>query len=369
MLKRLITIGFSIAIIQSLFSALVPWDSPENEDFKFKEKKKADAANALPPLKEINVPIDAMLIVTGESGVGSGFIAKMKKRDAEEYIFFIVTNIHVIAPNQSVTYETISGEVIKPSSKIFLSTDRDLAMMSIEPREHYLEVSHSFDVDVKIDDRVVVYGNSRGAAVATKVDGAILAIGPDRFEVDAKFVEGNSGSPIIHYPTEKVIGIASYVMLPNEGNSITQDSQFNKPRRFAYRLDSKSNNWQNVTQEQLHEQYELYSKYKSKTTDLGKIIYNLNSRRLVNHVSDPILSKILGDFRKDYAWGRYSIPGNREKFDRLKKDLSSQIKSDTRSTTNDLNITFYVERLREEISAREELESMIERIQAPMQNH
>ncbi len=43
--------------------------------------------------------------------------------------------------------------------------------------------------------------------------------GSDRalVEVDAKFVEGNSGSPIIHVKTGKVIGIATFALKAEPG--------------------------------------------------------------------------------------------------------------------------------------------------------
>jgi len=82
----------------------------------------------------------------------------------------------------------------------------------------------------------MVLGNSAGAEVATELHGVVKGIGPRKIEVDAEFVSGNSGSPVIHVRTGQVIGIATEVLVPVL-DAITQDSPFRNLRRFAYRID------------------------------------------------------------------------------------------------------------------------------------
>ena len=83
-------------------------------------------------------------------------------------------------------------------------------------------------ISVKIGDAIVVLGNSGGGGVVTKLEGKLVGIGPDRIEVSAEFIPGNSGSPIIHVPTGKVIGIATYLTRRYEefaGNAQTPPAQ------------------------------------------------------------------------------------------------------------------------------------------------
>jgi hypothetical protein len=89
---------------------------------------------------------------------------------------------------------------------------------------------------VAVGDDVLVLGNSQGSGVVTEIPGKVVGIGPDLVEVDAKFVEGNSGSPIVHLKSGKVIAIATFLTLHNT-SVIDKDSPFDGIRRFGYRLD------------------------------------------------------------------------------------------------------------------------------------
>ena len=69
------------------------------------------------------------------------------------------------------------------------------------------------DENASIDDDVVVLGNAEGGGVINTIKGKIVGVGPNLVEVDAAFVPGNSGSPIIHLKTGKVIGVATYLII------------------------------------------------------------------------------------------------------------------------------------------------------------
>jgi len=82
-----------------------------------------------------------------------------------------------------------------------------------------------------------VLGNSQGSDVVTVIPGKVTGMGPALVEVDAPFVQGNSGSPIIHVKTGKLIGIATFAVV-RKVDSLSKDSQFaSGVRRFGYRLD------------------------------------------------------------------------------------------------------------------------------------
>jgi hypothetical protein len=106
-----------------------------------------------------------------------------------------------------------------------------------------LDSTIDFGQTVLVGDEVVVLGNTEGARVIKPLLGRVLAIGPDLVEISSEFLPGNSGSPIVHLKSNKVIGVATYAII-RKVNSLTGT---NEPsvRRFGYRLDSVQS-WQPV---------------------------------------------------------------------------------------------------------------------------
>jgi hypothetical protein len=91
---------------------------------------------------------------------------------------------------------------------------------------------------LKIGDAIVVAGNSEGEGVVREIPGRIVGIGPDRIEVDAEFVPGNSGSPILLKSTGRVIGVATYMKVPRARGGAKSPFSLNEVRRFGYRIDT-----------------------------------------------------------------------------------------------------------------------------------
>ena len=87
-----------------------------------------------------------------------------------------------------------------------------------------------------IGDPVVVLGNSDGRGVVTEIRGKVIGVGPREIEVDAAFVIGNSGSPVLDRHG-RVIGIATYLRdCRNDEDWSKVNTRFNGIRRFALRL-------------------------------------------------------------------------------------------------------------------------------------
>jgi hypothetical protein len=112
-----------------------------------------------------------------------------------------------------------------------------------------LELMGDVEATARLGDPVVVLGNSGGGGVVTSLPGELVGIGPDRVEVTAAFIPGNSGSPIVHVPSGRVIGIATYLTRRYD-EFAQQGTAGGKPgegtlvvRRFGYRLD-KIKQWQ-----------------------------------------------------------------------------------------------------------------------------
>ena len=134
---------------------------------------------------------------------------------------------------------------------IELADDRDLARIRLEQAPPAtLRVAGGLP---KHQAPVTVLGNSAGAGAVTRLEGAVLAIGPVVLEVSAPFVSGNSGSPVLDAQGE-VLGVATFVTKPGATvtNWITAGTPFDKPRRFATRLAGVT--WVPVTPRQLYEQ-------------------------------------------------------------------------------------------------------------------
>ena len=225
---------------------------------------------------------DKLVIIncSGPDGrsAGSGFIAKM---DGKTYLF---TNQHVIMGADTIRLRTAAGEELRPKG-IELSAKRDIARMPLDDRPAF-EISTRFAQGSALG----VFGNSEGAGVATELFGEVTGLGADLVEVNAEFVSGNSGSPVLNTKQE-VIGIASFVRVTwtppkkdekkdkeksdDEDKKKGDDDEDNKPkvktRRFCYRLDDLK--WMPVRWRDYNKKYgNLYRNSESISTTVFDII-------------------------------------------------------------------------------------------------
>ena len=184
--------------------------------------------------------LSAVVTVSGSGGSGTGFVCSINGKPV------IITNQHVIAGNPDAVFKTQSGAAI-PIKAIFAASDADLAMLeaqSIPPNITPLEFLANPEQSAQKDDNTCIPGNSKGDGVITQTFGKIIAIGPQKVETDNPVYPGNSGSPIIHIDTGKVLGVLT------EAELITLD-EFEKAsfrnkksaikseiRYFGYRVDT-----------------------------------------------------------------------------------------------------------------------------------
>lgn len=170
---------------------------------------------------------DAVGLVTNAEGSGTGFLCQM---DGVVYFF---TNSHVVGSGQDLKIRMRDGTALEPTL-IELAGDRDLARISINERPPSL----TFTTDADIGESVTVYGNSAGAGVITEIKGKVKGDAFDRIETSAKFVPGNSGSPIVN-DKGVVVAVATYATFnPGDGhNWVMAGTGFDKVRRFGVKLD------------------------------------------------------------------------------------------------------------------------------------
>jgi len=89
-----------------------------------------------------------------------------------------------------------------------MAVGEDIFCMALPAQQKPFEVMQDVDANAAIGDPVAVLGNADG--VVNPIMGSITGIGPTFIEVDAPFLQDNSGGPIIHLKTGKVIGVAAY---------------------------------------------------------------------------------------------------------------------------------------------------------------
>lgn len=181
-----------------------------------------------PAVSLFNQVRPSLLIIKTGTGTGSGFVADIdgKKR--------LITNAHVLRGGRPFEAKSLDGQRLRLGATIYLGNDSDLCMIEI------------IDTDIPglalatnqpaLEDDIYVFGNSDGGGVATTTEGIILGIGPDRIEVSAPFVQGNSGSPIM-LGDGTVIGVATYVTRSDNPNDwIKRGTRFSDTRRYGLRL-------------------------------------------------------------------------------------------------------------------------------------
>ncbi len=200
------------------------------------------------------------MIVEGKEGRGSGSVLAIRGAS------FVVTNAHVLSQNPDVTFVTAGGKKIAVGSPAF-AKDYDIARLTTKEKLVPLPVMVGVDRTVKIGDAIVIFGNSEGAGVFAPVEGKITGLGPRLIEFDAPIVPGNSGSPIIHVASGKVIGIASHIINRSAKTLLDTGSKLPAVRKFGQRLDSVTA-WDERTDEQFETEWQSIRAMQRRTQDL-----------------------------------------------------------------------------------------------------
>ena len=223
--------------------------SPEPEVRNTSEQEAED----LPP-----DVLDAMVVIKGKEGSGSGFVCSFKGRS------YIVTNQHVISGLTNARFQTRAGVILQPVNwKV--ATDVDLVMIEVQgiPSDiKPLELLGDLSKQVAQGDRVTIPGNSEGHGVVTLTHGELLAIGGQRIETNCPVYPGNSGSPIIHRKSGKVIGVlteAERLIFDEFTKHSFKDKKSaikSEVRYFGYRIDTVAD-WRLITASALNSESSL----------------------------------------------------------------------------------------------------------------
>jgi hypothetical protein len=210
----------------------------------------------------------SLVFVTGTEGAGSGFVASINGGN------FLITNVHVAAGIRNAAFKTLDGATV-PDGVPSMAVGEDIFCMGLPPGGKPLQIMEGVDSNAAVGDAVVVLGNADGQGVVNTIIGKIVGLGPNLVEVDAPFVPGNSGSPIIHLKSGKVIGVATYLV--TNGYDLTTNKRLQQPviRRFGYRLDSVKK-WQPVNWRAFRAQAAQMEAIECLTDDLYDFFRDLN---------------------------------------------------------------------------------------------
>ncbi len=248
------------------------------------------AEDAAPPLNGadlVKAHRNNLVFVQGAEGSGSGFVARFGNAN------FLVTNAHVASGIRGAGFKTLDGTQVQLGAA-FIAVGHDIFRIVVAPGGKPMEIMERVEENASIDDDVVVLGNAEGAGVINTIKGKIVGVGPNLVEVDAPFVPGNSGSPIIHLKSGKVIGVATYLTVKQYDPATRQKLGAARVRRFGYRLDSVKT-WQPVNWGVLFAQSAELERIEQLTEDLGKFLMDLAKNHRVTpgaHTNPAIKTQI-----------------------------------------------------------------------------
>ena len=171
-----------------------------------------------------NTAKSRIVLVHTKEGKGTGFLIKMNGKK------YVLTNEHVIRSVNLPDMELLDGTKLELGA-LSVADDRDLARFEVNYDGDCFELEDALPNN---EDKIWIYGNSLGDDVITTITGRVTGVGSKFVKVDAEFVPGNSGCPILN-EKGKVIAVASYLR-QERPNWATKNTQFESVvRRFGVR--------------------------------------------------------------------------------------------------------------------------------------
>ena len=163
----------------------------------------AAPATPAPPPDLTEDQARAIVLIKGDVSEGTGFLVKTPDGPA------VITNQHVLAANTNLKITTTSGVQVKVTG-LKGASDRDLAMLGIKDDHYsYLDLATDIKDTVQPGDETIAPGNSEGGEVMLNTRGMVLGIGPEKIEFSNPVYHGNSGGPVFHTKSAKVIAVVT----------------------------------------------------------------------------------------------------------------------------------------------------------------
>ena len=282
-----------------------------------------------------------LAFVQGKTGQGSGFITVLKGQK------YLLSNAHVVAGVRPPKFTLLDRTPVGVGSAS-AAVGHDIVAVTVLSGGTPIPAMESVETESNIGDAVVVLGNAEGAGVVNLLEGRIVGIGPNLVEVDAPFVPGNSGSPIIHMRSGKVIGIATYLTMRR---SVTGAQSV---RRFGYRLDSVQK-WQAVDWTRFYAEADTMKKIEKTSEELGSLLSDLvkAGRPTKPYTSAPIRAA-LETFEKAQRAGIQRSEAERST-ETLLASLRAASLKDVREAIHRVGYDFFRRQLEDEEKSRDEI--------------
>lgn len=288
-----------------------------------------------------------LVVVEGQNGRGSGFICRLDGQP------FLVTNTHVLSNNPQPRFTAMDGKAVTPGPA-FLAVDHDMAKIAAPNATTMMELMTEADGAPKIGDAISVLGNSEGAGVIKPLQGKIVGLGPNLIEVDAPFVSGNSGSPIIHVETGKVIGIATYVVI-RKVNGEAEKGMDETIRRFGYRLDSVKQ-WEPVMWPKFYAQSDQVQKILTNGEEFATFLGSIKGGELPDRSANSKIQRSLDIFQSRAKGGaRMSAADQASAIRELLGNLRSATRSDVMAFDTRLAYDYFRRQVADESRFRDAL--------------
>jgi len=179
--------------------------------------------------------VSACVTISTIDGSGSGFFARFGNNVR------VLTCRHVVEEEPILVIRDTTGRKY-PVLNVQIDETRDIAVVDVDFGDQPLPLAYDLAHDVSavaLSDEVLCYGDSQGLGVIVECQGKMLGIGASAIEVDAPFVQGNSGGPVVRASTYSVVGVASFMTHFSEGSKWVSGTRFEKsPRHFAVRVEN-----------------------------------------------------------------------------------------------------------------------------------
>lgn len=303
------------------------------------------AAAPTPKAEFINKHRNAFVILKSSDRSGSGFVCRVGDTP------WVFTNAHVVAGAQGWNLHRLDGALLTPGISQSAGA-RDVVRMSLRTEQPAaLEAVTDFDREVTIGDEIEVIGNSGGGGVISTMAGEVVGIGPDRLEISAPFIAGNSGSPILHSKTGRVIGIATYLTVRSERFVGTSgDDETTTVRRFGFRIDNVPQ-WEAVTWPAFQAEAERMRRIEMLTAD----IYNYFRGRTLGGLQTEVLRRAAAEWMSALQKSRSSPADRAAANTRFLAELRGMVRTDVVAADAQLRYGYFREQLRLERQIRDRL--------------
>jgi Trypsin-like peptidase domain len=296
----------------------------------------------------------SLVFIEGGGGAGSGFICKMSDG------IFVCTNQHVVAGMPTVRITRLDNARVAPGVAQ-AAIGHDLMRFATADAPRPLVAMANVEAEARIGDDVFVLGNSEGARVIQPLSGKLLGIGPDRIEVSAPFVPGNSGSPIIHARTGRVIGIAAY--LAQRRYSEYAGHKDTTVRRFGYRLDSVRQ-WQPVSWPVFQSERAELEKVARLTLDFARLIAAIRDDASVDpaQFASGAVARPVREYVTTMARRGLSTADRQRAVNQLLASLRGATQGDIVQARARFRYDFFQRALGEEAETRTEMQQLFDRL-------